>query len=294
MRLALNARRRVDPTGTTGTRMRFAAELRGRLRVVMREVRKALVEQDVLAIERTPGAFLRLPDVPPGAAFQFRTTELKVQAFIDWLRELSDAGVLEITARDGLRVVGREAWERIYIRTAYQKGIADARAAAVRAGLVAPGASVVALFNRPFHADRVGLLYTRVFSDLQGITDEMDKQISRILAQGMADGRGPREIARQMSQAVDGIGRTRANVLARTEVIRAHAEATLNEFETLGVTDVVAEVELSTAGDDRVCPDCDSLSGHVYTIDDARGVIPVHPNCRCAWLPVVERRPIAA
>ena len=42
---------------------------------------------------------------------------------------------------------------------------------------------------------------------------------------------------------------------------------------------VLMQAEWSTAGDDRVCPECASLEGKVYTLDEIEGLIPVHPNC---------------
>jgi hypothetical protein len=30
--------------------------------------------------------------------------------------------------------------------------------------------------------------------------------------------------------------------------------------------------------------------GKVMSLDDASGVIPVHPNCRCTWVTVLEER----
>ena len=53
----------------------------------------------------------------------------------------------------------------------------------------------------------------------------------------------------------------------------------------------MVEAEFQTAGDDRVCPQCAALNGEIYKVEDARGVIPVHPRCRCNWLPVVGDRP---
>jgi hypothetical protein len=45
-------------------------------------------------------------------------------------------------------------------------------------------------------------------------------------------------------------------------------------------------VEIETAGDDLVCPECESLAADgPYTIDEARGLIPAHPWCRCAFVP---------
>jgi hypothetical protein len=52
---------------------------------------------------------------------------------------------------------------------------------------VQPG-FVNAAFFRPVHADRVGLIYTRAFTDLKGITDAMDASNSRVLTQGIAEG----------------------------------------------------------------------------------------------------------
>lgn len=44
--------------------------------------------------------------------------------------------------------------------------------------------------------------------------------------------------------------------------------------------------EVRTAGDELVCPVCEDIeSGGPYTIDEARSLIPAHPNCRCAFVP---------
>jgi SPP1 gp7 family putative phage head morphogenesis protein len=115
----------------------------------------------------------------------------------------------------------------------------------------------------------------------------MSSQLDMILADGMANGRGPREIARDMAKRVDGITKKRALVIARTEIIHAHAEGQLDSMETLGVSKTTAAVEFATAGDEKVCPRCAALEGKEYTIKQAHGVIPVHPNCRCAWIPLV-------
>jgi len=37
-----------------------------------------------------------------------------------------------------------------------------------------------------------------------------------------------------------------------------------------------------------VCSECSDLEGNVYTIKEAHGMIPLHPNCRCAWKPHIE------
>jgi SPP1 gp7 family putative phage head morphogenesis protein len=83
------------------------------------------------------------------------------------------------------------------------------------------------------------------------------------------------------------VGVYRGTLMARTEIVRAHAESTLNRFEEFGLRNVVNMAEWQTAGDHRVCPLCAQLQGRTFTIQEARGMLPLHPNCRCTWLPVL-------
>jgi len=44
---------------------------------------------------------------------------------------------------------------------------------------------------------------------------------------------------------------------------------------------------IETAGDDKVCAICESYEGNAYTLDEARALIPAHPNCRCSIVPLL-------
>ncbi len=112
--------------------------------------------------------------------------------------------------------------------------------------------------------------------------------MNRILADGIAHGRGVKAIARDLVERVDTLTRSRALMIARTEVINAHAEGQLDAFAELGVESLGVMAEWSTAGDDHVCPECSAMEGKIIPIDEARGMIPMHPNCRCSWVPYVE------
>lgn len=144
-------------------------------------------------------------------------------------------------------------------------------------------------FGQPESVAKVKLLVGRVLTDLKGVTDAMATTMSRILADGLTQGKNPRQIAKELNQSVEGIGLNRAMVIARTEVIRAHAEGQLDSFEKLGITEVGAQVEWSTAGDTRVCKKCAPLDGTVMAIAQARGMIPLHPQCRCAWIAALHK-----
>ena len=51
------------------------------------------------------------------------------------------------------------------------------------------------------------------------------------------------------------------------------------------------EVGVQTAGDDRVCDECQDIADDgPYTLDEAEGLIPAHNGCRCAYFPWADRR----
>lgn len=282
MTLTINQAIQRDPTRTATIRRRFRQALAKRFQRVARAVYLAVSEGDVLGLSDGPyvNRDLNLPTIAP-RAFAFRTSGAKVRAFADWLEQMEEAEILQ-----WFEVNGRE-----YIDAAYKQGATQAQTVAAGAtGISAEGALAVT-FAAPIHRDAVELIYTRAFEDLKGITRAMSQRISRELAQGLAEGVSPLDMARRLAGkdgAVKKIGITRARTLARTEVIRAHAEATLNEYERFGLEEVDLEVELSVNAD--ACPICKSWknSNGIVSIQASRGVIPLHPNCRCSWKPVVK------
>lgn len=272
----LRAHARSDPTKTTVLRRRFERDLVRRFRTIARLVKEGVVERNALKLNQ------------PMPQFDFPTSTRKVGAFMQWLKKAENQHILEIIEGTPVESAAQRAWTQVYLRSAYQKGLSQSGSNASAQGVDISDTFIDSGFFRPIHADAAGLIYTRVFKDLKGITDAMDTAISRVLAQAMIEGRGMEHIARQIVKQVEGIGITRARVLARTETIRAHATATLNMYTELGAEGVTIMSEFSTAGDDAVCPKCEALEGTEYTLQEAQGIIPVHPNCRCAWLPVIR------
>jgi SPP1 gp7 family putative phage head morphogenesis protein len=124
----------------------------------------------------------------------------------------------------------------------------------------------------------------RVFTELKNVTETLATKLSRRLTDGLVQGQNPRTIAKGM--VVDlGMASRQAETIARTEIIRAHAEGAIDHYEELGVTELGVMVEWSTAGDGRVCPLCRALEGIVITTKEAHGMFPRHPNCRCTPVP---------
>ena len=291
-----NARRRggpgrrgsIDPTRTVVLRRKYEREMVRRFKALKRLIREAIAVNDVFGLKDPAPAFrVQQQNAPPRGAFAFPRSDAKVSAFMNWLRQASHAGILQVHPGTPLQSAAAQAWQNVYLKTAYQSGLAKAASGMRAAGADVQDSWVQSAFFRPVHADRAGLIYTRTYNDLQGITDSMSAAISRTLAQGIAEGRGVVELAKTLADKVD-VGINRARVLVRTETIRAHADATLNAYREAGLEGVTIEAEFTTAGDNKVCPKCEELEGGIYTIEEAQGVIPVHPNCRCAWSPIVN------
>jgi len=78
--------------------------------------------------------------------------------------------------------------------------------------------------------------------------------------------------------------RYRTKTIARTESAAAYAEGELEAYNESEVVDV----EFFYNHDTPECPICLPLHKKVTPISKSHGIIPVHPNCRCDWLPVVE------
>lgn len=285
--------KRLDPTGTLSLRGKFEQRLVGKFNRLKTLVNQSIVQNDAFGLkaqrvgDSLPQSIIMDAEALPVRAFSFERPAEKADRFMSWLTQAQNDGILEIQQGATMSSAARSSWMNTYIDSAYSKGVRDAAAKMSKGGASIAESWVEQSFFRPIHADRLGLIYTRAYSDLDGITKTMDQQISRILTQGIGEGRGPLDIARQINERIDKIGITRARVLARTEIVSAHAEASLNAYEEAKIEGVEVEAEFTTAGDNAVCPECDALAGKVFTIAESRGMIPVHPSCRCSFSPIV-------
>lgn len=271
---------KLDPQRLTSTRRRYLQRMTGHYRRLNAAIKKLFAED---AFGFNAPEQINRPRTLRNE-FQFLSDPEKIPAFRQWLQRQIDAGILSVDPNTG------EPWQQEFLRSAYRQATTRAYIEGKKGlgdDILFEGSKaefLSAAFTEPEQLDKVRMVYTRAFNQLEGITDDMGARLSEILADGIANGRGAREVAREIRDAL-GISHRRALRLARTELARAHAEGQLNSFERLGIDKLTASIEFQTAGDERVCPVCKSLDGRVYSINQARGVIPVHPNCRCAWAP---------
>lgn len=87
--------------------------------------------------------------------------------------------------------------------------------------------------------------------------------------------KSPYTMTRHSGATVD----VRCTMIATTEYGRAVNTGLMQAYVNNGVY----TVDIKTAGDDRVCDDCREIEdNNPYTIEEAMGLLPVHPDCRCS------------
>lgn len=105
------------------------------------------------------------------------------------------------------------------------------------------------------------------------------------LKEGFDAGESIPQITERIKGFFDETYKGRATRIARTEVIAASNEGAITGYEEMGVTKLELLAELDVWSDDCGCGD---LNGQLFSIGASHGIIPVHPNCRCVWIPVIS------
>lgn len=147
---------------------------------------------------------------------------------------------------------------------------------------VVDAAGVRALISTPWEgamfSDRIGLITTQMANDLQ-----IELTRSMIAGESIAD-------ASERLEGIIGTARGRAEMIARTEIIRAMNLAREDVFEKNA--DVIVDKVWKATLDDITCPICAPLDGtgedEWSEDEDGADGPPAHPNCRCVLIPVMK------
>jgi SPP1 gp7 family putative phage head morphogenesis protein len=231
--------------------------------------------------------------------WQFHSTEQRLNAFQQWLKQQVAKHLLSEHKKE-------DEWLDSYIAQGFLRGAGrafDDTRAPVRVMLERDPGRVSdfyrgtkeeflrSSFAHPVSREKVRILAARTFTDLKGITDSMAAKVSRTLLDGLVQGDNPRVIASRLFKDLN-ISKARAQTIARTEIIRTHAEGQLEAFKRLGVEEIGVMVEWQTSGLGKTkkgnlspCKLCRKVNGVVLTVEEATGLIPRHPNCMCAFVP---------
>lgn len=122
------------------------------------------------------------------------------------------------------------------------------------------------------------------FSDR--VWDNSNKLANRIyndVLECVRIGKRPNEISRKIKDDF-GVGAYEATRLVNTELARVVSDAQMDVYRNSGV---VEKVMFMATLEDNTCEICGDYDGKEFSLNNAPA-IPIHPNCRCCYAPVVD------
>lgn len=146
-------------------------------------------------------------------------------------------------------------------------------------------------FDRPdLHGERMALdtgwsgqsYSSRIWNSTDRLAQVLEKEITAAYLSGKTNRTIAQEIADRFSAAYRDAER-----LVRTEASYVANRAAVEEYAQAGCR----YVEFLTAKDSRTCPICAGHDGDIVPVGKAKtgsNIPPLHPNCRCTVLPVVD------
>lgn len=256
-----------DPNGTDAKERQAMAEFGRRID----QCRKAYVDMlDQIEFEAVTVNAKR---------YTFRTLPSILTQLLDTTGKLVDQFLGAERARNWFTVS--------YVIPAYEKGTANAwrnlgvqstEYAALRPSLQS------LLLSEPYQA-RIGLISAREFELMKGLSASVKSTMSQQLTAGLAQGIGPREIAKNLT-AQAGIEKRRADMIARTEINQALRSARLDETADASTRlNIRVKVLHISALSPTTRVTHAARSGHLYTVEEERDWYAVDGNainCRCS------------
>lgn len=133
-----------------------------------------------------------------------------------------------------------------------------------------------------------GSFGSSTFSErLWGNTQYLANSLDTLLTQSVINGRHPNDVARELRRQFD-VSQKQAERLMRTESARVHAESAVKSMEKNGVT------QYEWVSEPSACKICSPLDGKTFEVKGAEfgnvnhPLFPLHPNCRCAVISVID------
>lgn len=214
--------------------------------------------------------------IPPSWTFQHE----RYQALQTAVR----AAVYEMATELGDVTLGGQA-------AAWETGIDEARAAARALAEVDP---------RSFATPPRGAFQAYTAGAQQGPLDSLLQSFIRnngtaardytrdLIGAGLMQGRAPQSIARELEGAIRGLTQSRAETIARTEILRAYREAAYRSYTQN--PDIVQSWTWRAAVENSRPPPCAACFGRHGQIFPITQRMEPHPRCRCRMVP--RRSPI--
>lgn len=242
----------MEPTMTKTLQNEYARKLRVLIRRFRRDVKKWVEEQPTTETPRLQAADREL-----------KTPDMKMSEFTEFIGRKSEA----ILVDSGKKVADK------YTKDAFEKGGKDTDKRMGEQEANQRG-KMGDLDWRAQDAIRA-----RNLTALKRLGNDMSDDIVRTVEEGMRKGEHPRRIAERINERTEHVGIYRANMIARTETIKAYNEGAKTRYSQYGYD----ALKWYAARGDRTCKVCAARHNQVYKLGE-EPENPAHPNCRCTWV----------
>lgn len=136
------------------------------------------------------------------------------------------------------------------------------------------------------------ILINHNYNLCRNLTMDLSENLRKIIWKGVTDGLSVDEISEKLLNSLDEklrstkfTAKTRAKMIAVTEANRIQNTARLQCF----IDNNIEKVTIIPIGDGKECKYClDLIDKCPFYIQDAQDLLPLHPNCRHYWSPVLE------
>jgi len=185
---------------------------------------------------------------------------------------------LEVLDDLAVKIILNPVKEIIHIgtRESHQAGVTFSKNTLKRAGIeVEVGEKVDEKVTKKLEEE--------TYSYLEDLTDEQNQRIVSQLKEGIERGESIPKLAKRIQEQVE-MGKGRAEMIARTETLRAFNRAAEDRYKIGGIE----MFEWLTAHDERLCELCEELDGITFSVTSNHERPPLHPRCRCTIVPMIE------
>lgn len=182
----------------------------------------------------------------------------------------------------------------VYISTAYERGVTqqtrnlEQQMAGVRLSFVEAGATTVLADEQ--RLTRMALVRSRLFEDMQGLTQAVKRDLAITLSDAIGRGLGVTEATKRLQERI-GVSRRRGERIARTEIPMALRRARWDETEVVAESYNLKSMEMHlSALSPTTRPEHAERNGKLYTVEQVRewwaeGANSI--NCKCSTTTVL-------
>lgn len=121
---------------------------------------------------------------------------------------------------------------------------------------------------------KVGALVEKSKGEFKGVSDAVNQQIRRAVADGMVNEDSLSTVTKKIQDVSESVGEVRARTIARTETMKAINTGVKDRYAKIGID----KVEWLAAEDERTCEVCGDLDGRTFPLGETPEC-PAHPNC---------------